>query len=603
MTPADTGTARAGGAPTLTCPPAAPKAGGTGPGTVAPSTMGTEAARRDRLVRQRHHRFAKRVRLRQRQLRAARHRLSRHWPPGGGEAASSPQATIARITEPQPDLADGAVLAGPATSSERPGTSPGGAAIPSQDDGQALAQLSPSCTPWLIFAIASIALFMSSLDGTIVATGLPTLRRALHAGINWTSWTMTAYQLGLVVAMPIAGRVADTLGRKRVFVGAAILFTVSSLVCGLATNIDVLIGLRVIQAAGGAAFMPAASGIVVDVFGDHHRRALGLFSSIFPLGALVGPIAGGIIITTWSWRGVFLVNLPIGTAFSVLAWKYLPSSGRHSGRPDVAGALLMGGGVLGLMLAITDLGNRTVGVTSRSFLVPFALAVLCGWAFLRRCATAAEPLIPLQLLKGRAFAATNAVNLVWGACAIGFGSLVPLFAEDRYGLTPLSSGTLLTARAIGEIVLAISASVLIHRTGYRVPIIAGIALIAGGLAMIATHPVLVSPYMWLAVGATLTGLGTGLSAPAANNASIELAPDDVGAITGLRGAARQGGAILGISLATSIAAHSGHEVAALTQAFFVLAALLACMVPLVFLIPDGDSGQRRRREVALIRSS
>ena len=164
---------------------------------------------------------------------------------------------------------------------------------------------------------------------------------------------------------------------------------------------------------------------------------------------------------------------------------------------------------------------------------------------------------------------------------------MPLFAEERYHLTPLASGTLLTARAVGEIVLAVSASVLIHRTGYRAPIIAGIGLISAGLALIATPAVLVSPYLWLAAGATLTGLGTGLSAPAANNASIELAPDDVGAITGLRGAARQGGAILGISLATSMAAHTGHEVTTLTQAFFILAALLVCMVPLVFLVPDG----------------
>jgi MFS family permease len=101
-----------------------------------------------------------------------------------------------------------------------------------------------------------------------------------------------------------------------------------------------------------------------------------------------------------------------------------------------------------------------------------------------------------------------------------------------------------------------------------------------------------TPYVWLAMGATLTGLGTGLSAPAANNASIELAPDDIGSITGLRGAIRQCGAILGVALATSIAAHTGHEVMALTRAFYVLAALLVCMVPLVFLIPDG---RHRRR--------
>jgi EmrB/QacA subfamily drug resistance transporter len=440
---------------------------------------------------------------------------------------------------------------------------------------------------WLIFAIVSMALFMSALDGTIVATGLPTLRRELHAGLNWTSWTMTAYALGLVVAMPIAGRIADSLGRKRVFVGAAVLFTTSSLLCGLASNIDMLIALRVVQAAGGAAFTPAASGIVVDVFGEHKDRALGLFSSVFPLGALVGPIAGGIILTTWSWRGVFLVNVPIGLTFTVLAWRFLPSSPRRRARADIAGALLLGATILSLMLAITDVGNRSVGIFSWAFLLPLAACLGCGTLFVRRCSRIAAPLIPVHLLKGRAFAATNTINLVWGCCAIGFGSLVPLFAEERYGLTPLSSGTLLTSRAIGEIVLAIFSSVLIHRTGYRLPIIGGILLISSGLVMIAVPQHFVSNYLWLAVGATLTGLGTGMSAPAANNASLDLAPDDVGAITGLRGAARQGGAIIGVALTTSVAAHTGHEAETLLRAFVVLALLLAAMIPLVYVIPDG----------------
>ncbi len=463
----------------------------------------------------------------------------------------------------------------------------------------ALAPTEATTAPWLIFAIVSIALFMSSLDGTIVATGLPTLHHALHASINWTVWTMTGYQLGLVVAFPIAGRVADNVGRKRVFVAAAVLFTTSSLLCGLALNTGMLIGLRVTQAAGAAAFMPSASGMVMDAFGEHRQRALGLFSSIFPLGALVGPIVGGIILATWSWRGLFLVNVPIGLTFTLLAWRFLPSSRGQGGRPDFLGALLLGGGVLGLMLAITDAGTSTVEITSPSCAFPLLFSIVCAWAFVRHCSRAENAIIPMHLLRGRVFAATNTVNLVWGACAIGFGSLVPLFAEDRYGLSPLASGSLLTARAIGEITLAVFAAVLIHRTGYRVPIIFGIALIAGGLAMIASRAEFVSPYIWLTVGAGITGLGTGLSAPAANNASIELAPDDVGAITGLRGSARQGGAIIGIALATSIAVHTGHEVQSLTKAFFVLAVLLVCTVPLVFLVPDGRRHTGPQKAAAL----
>jgi MFS family permease len=197
-----------------------------------------------------------------------------------------------------------------------------------------------------------------------------------------------------------------------------------------------------------------------------------------------------------------------------------------------------------------------------------------------------DPLVPARLLRGRVFGSMNLINIVWGGCAIGFGSLVPLFAEERYGLSPLSSGTLLTARAIGEIVLALLASLLIYRTGYRVPMIVGFVLIAAGFALIAVHPEVFGPYGWLAASAALTGIGTGLSAPAANNASLELAPDDVGAVTGLRGACRQGGAILAVAITTAVVARSGHEALALDHAFFVLGALLLLIVPAVFLVPD-----------------
>ena len=325
----------------------------------------------------------------------------------------------------------------------------------------------------------------------------------------------------------------------------------------------------------------------MDAFGERRQRALGLFSSIFPLGALVGPIAGGIILATWSWRGMFWSMCPIGLAFTLLAWRFLPSSSGQGGRPDFVGALLLGAAVLGLMLAITDAGSRTVGITSPACAFPLLLSVVCGWAFVRHCTRATNALVPVHLLRGRVFAATNAVNLVWGACAIGFGSLVPLFAEDRYGLTPLASGTLLTARAVGEIMLAVFAAVLIHRTGYRVPIIFGIALIAGGLAMIATRPELVSPYVWLTVGAASQGSAPGCRRRRPTTPRSSWRPTTSGAITGLRGSSRQGGAIIGIALATSVAVHTGHEVQSLTKAFFVLAVLLLCMVPVVFLVPDG----------------
>ncbi len=450
---------------------------------------------------------------------------------------------------------------------------------------------------WLVFAIVSIALFMSSLDATIVSTGLPTIGRALHTHLAWASWTMTAYQLGLVTAMPVAGRVADLLGRKSVFVTAALVFTGASLACGSAGSIAVLVPLRALQAVGGAAFLPAASGMVVDSFGPDRHRALGLFSSVFPLGALAGPIAGGIILTDWTWRGLFLVNVPVGAIFTLLALRYLPGSPRRQGHADLLGAALIGGAVLSTMLAITAFGTRHGSVSTVA--APALVAVTCGGLLLARASSSADPVIPARLLRGRSFVSMHTLNFVWGAAVIGLGSLVPLVAEERYHLGPLPAGTLLTARASSEVGIAIAVSFLIHRTGFRLPILAGIASISAGLVLIALSPPAIPPYLWLMLGAALTGIGIGVSAPAANNASLELAPDDVGAISGLRGATRQFGAIVAVATTTSLMDRSTEHTVVLLGSFAALGVLLLVMSPLAMSLPDGprerSSGLRGRR--------
>ena len=170
----------------------------------------------------------------------------------------------------------------------------------------------------LIFAVVSIALMMASVDQTIVATALPSIQRDLGAQVNWSSWTITVYALGQVMVMPLAGKIGDQFGRKQIFLGAAVLFTAASLCCGLADNIYLLIVLRAVQAIGGGAFMPSATGIVTELFGKDRDRAVGLFASIFPIGGIIGPVLGGVFVTYWSWRGIFLVNIPIGITLVVL---------------------------------------------------------------------------------------------------------------------------------------------------------------------------------------------------------------------------------------------------------------------------------------------
>jgi EmrB/QacA subfamily drug resistance transporter len=440
---------------------------------------------------------------------------------------------------------------------------------------------------WLIFAIVALALMMASIDQTIVATALPSIQHELHAQINWSGWTITIYALGQVLAMPLAGKLAEQFGRKRVFIVAAILFTVSSLACGLANDIYTLVALRAVQALGGGSFLPSASGIVAEHFGSNRDRAVGMFSSIFPIGGIIGPIIGGFFVTYWSWRGIFLVNVPIGVVVVVLAARFIPHTAPigHT-RIDFRGVGLLGLTILSGMFAITYLGSGDPPIYSPLFLLGLLVSVGGAWLFLRHARRDPNAFIPIGLLRGKGFAVVNVVNFLFGAAALGFGALVPLYAEQRYNIGSLSAGTLLTARAIGMICVAGIAVFTLRRTGYRLPMIVGSFVVAVGLVMMSLTPIGLSPYSWLAVAAAVTGLGMGFSVPASNNASLQLAPTQISAIAGLRGMFRQSGAIVAVSVTTAVLARSSDPGVMLGHVFLVFVVIVLLTIPLIFRIPD-----------------
>jgi EmrB/QacA subfamily drug resistance transporter len=438
----------------------------------------------------------------------------------------------------------------------------------------------------LVFFIVSVGLFMVSVDQTIVATALSTIQHELHTGIQWSSWTISIYTLGQVLVMPLAGKLSDALGRKQVFLAGIAIFTVSSLLCGLSTNIYMLVALRLVQAIGGGTLMPSATGIVGDHFGRNRDRAIGMFTSIFPIGGIIGPILGGIFVTFGSWRDIFLVNVPIGAVVIVLAVILLPKGApRARGKIDAVGVALVGTLLLGAMFGISLLGSGR-SVWSPDFLVPEGIAVVALVLFVRHSRNSSAPFIPMRLLHGRGFGVMNLINFFYGAAALGFGALVPLYAEDRFGVPVLQAGTLLTARAIGMICIAGIAVLTLRRTGYRLPMIVGFAIIAAGLLGMALAPENVPPYLWLSIAGGVTGIGMGLSVPASNNATMQLAPDQLAGIAGLRGMFRQSGAIMGVSITTAIVAGSGDPGGALAVVFSVFAGLLVLVLPLVFLVPE-----------------
>jgi EmrB/QacA subfamily drug resistance transporter len=440
-----------------------------------------------------------------------------------------------------------------------------------------------------IFAVVAMALLMSSLDGTIVATALHAIQKGLHTSINWTSWTITAYSVGMVLALSLAGKLSERYGRRRFFLVSVVVFATASLCCGLATNIYVLIALRAVQAAGGAGFTPSATSIVVEYFGASRDKAVGLFGSIFPIGSMIGPIFGGLFVTYWSWRGIFFVNVPIGVLLVVLCLRYVPRDPErvHERRPmDLVGMAWLGVGLLALMLSISDLGQKGTRIWSVLFIGSAVVAVLGLGQFARHIRRVANPFISPHLIAGRGFAAVNVINVWYGGAVAGLMALVPLYAVNRYRINALGSGTLLTAEAIAAIVMSTLGAMALRRTGYRQPLYVGAVVVAAGIAALAFRPEGLSAYAWLAVASCVVGVGAGLSSPASRNAGLQLAPDQSASLAALRSTGRQAGSIASISITTAILAQSADPGAVQAKVFVVFALLLIVAMPVIARVPE-----------------
>jgi MFS family permease len=294
-----------------------------------------------------------------------------------------------------------------------------------------------------------------------------------------------------------------------------------------------------------------------------------------------------VFVTYWSWRGIFLVNVPIGILLLVLGIAFIPAIPRRPERHlDIRGVALMGTTLLAAMLGIAYLGGTHSQVASPAFLVPECIAVAAGIAFVRHTARAESPFISLRFLTGHGFGVMNLLNFLYGSAVLGFAPLVPLYAEERYHLAALPAGTLLTARGAGMIAIAGLAVYLLRRTGYRWPMAAGFTLTAVGILGTAASPHGLSPYAWLALATGICGIGMGVSTPSANNATLQLAPEHTAAVAGLRGMFRQCGAITAVSITTAIVARSSDPGISQAHVFVVFAAIMVASLPLILLVPE-----------------
>lgn len=443
--------------------------------------------------------------------------------------------------------------------------------------------------PKLMFATVGLALLMSALDSTIVATALPTLERDLRASVTWAGWTVTAYALGLMLMLMLSGRLSERYGRRRVFLASVAVFTLASLACALAGNIYVLLALRFIQALGGAGFTPSATGIIVDHFGDGRDKAVGLFGTIFPIGGMAGPVLGGLFVQYWSWRAIFMVNVPIGALLTVMCLLFVPRDtgpADRTGRVDLVGAGLLGGGALGVMLAVSLVGQNVDAVASPWFAVCAVIGVLCLTVFWHHIGHSAHPIVPRRFITGVGFGAVNAINVIYNGMINAVVVLVPLYAATRFGLPALQAGTVLTAEAAAAIVISPMAVAALRRTGYRLPVLVGGAIMAIGSAGLAIVPGGVSAYAWLAAAGCVIGIGAGVVSPASRNAGLQLEPDRSSSLAALRTMGTQVGLIATVSGITAVVTLASDPAGAQALLYLICAAVFVCALPLTARVPE-----------------
>src|ERR1700722_11578332 len=430
----------------------------------------------------------------------------------------------------------------------------------------------------LALVVICVGYFLVILDAMVVNVALPAIGHELHGGVAGLQWVVDAYTLSFAGLLLAGGALAERLGGRQVFLAGLVTFALASAACGLAASLPVLIGARLVQGAGAALLVPSSLVLLQAAYPSREgrSRAFGVWGAIAGIGAASGPIVGGLLVTAWSWRGVFFINLPFAVAALALASRAVPVTPRRSRALDLPGQLLAVAGLALLTAALVEAGR--LGWGASDVLAGFALAAATLIAFVVAERRSGDPMLPLSLFGRPAFRSGAAVGLLINFGLYGQLFVLSLYFQDLRGYSALGTGLALLPEAALLIVASALSGRIMARTGPRRPMLAGLLIGGAGLLGVATagpH----TGYLLLAAPMAATGFGMALTMPAATAAGMEAGPAGRGGIaSGVINAARQAGTVLGVALLGTLVStrsgfagglHAGIIVAA--AAFFIAA--------------------------------
>lgn len=406
---------------------------------------------------------------------------------------------------------------------------------------------------WFILGIISVGTFMGNLDSSIVNVALPTISQSLNADLSILQWVATAYLLTITSLLPNCGRIADMLGRKRVYSMGFVFFILGSFLCGIAHNVWFLIAMRILQGIGASMLMANSPAIVTAVFPPQERgRALGIIGTVVALGNLAGPGIGGILVGLVGWRAIFYINLPIGIIGYIAARLILPDdiTPKEQQNFDFIGAALFTLGMSSLLLAVNN--GQDWGWQSTPILIGLALGILLLGLFFYIETRVNDPIIDLSLFRNWPFLAGNLSGVIFFIATFSYPILMPFYLQNMLFYNPSQVGLLMMAFPLMMAVVSPISGYVSDRIGPVFLCTAGLLLTAVGLYCLSTLT-LTSNIRQILLGPIMLGIGAGLfNSP--NNSSVmsSVHQSKLGVAGGITALVRNVGMVIGIAFSVAL---------------------------------------------------